>query len=52
MPGIETVLFLVELGPVVAAFAGRLRVPATLYLPVSQSAAECSRSRLEVPAVR
>ncbi|MBO0809049.1 MAG: Na+/H+ antiporter, partial [Actinobacteria bacterium] len=35
MRGVETVLFLVVLGTVVAAFAGRLRVPAPSLLVIA-----------------
>ena len=35
MHGVETVLFLVVLGTVVAAFAGRLRVPAPFLLVIA-----------------
>ena len=35
MHGVETILFLVVLGTVVAAFAGRLRVPAPSLLVIA-----------------
>ena len=35
MRGVETILFLVVLGTVVAAFAGRLRVPAPALLVIA-----------------
>ena len=35
MRGVETILFLVVLGTVVAAFAGRLRVPAPSLLVIA-----------------
>ena len=35
MHGVETILFLVALGTVVAAFAGRLRVPAPSLLVIA-----------------
>ena len=35
MHGVETILFLVVLGTVVAAFAGRLRVPAPSVLVIA-----------------
>lgn len=35
MHGIETILFLVVLGTVVAAFAGQLRVPAPALLVIA-----------------